>query len=266
MLQPSKEEFELLPLTGRRLYRLCDWLLRRADWASPLWLSSFVRVWVWLCVGRRYRIYGQDQLDSFSRETSAIIAANHRSFFDFSVITYVTVIRSRLTRRVLFPVRVDFIYERWLGGLMNAAFTGLRMFPPIMRGKDQVLFNRFSVARMVEELAKPGIFVGIHPEGRRNKGRPCDFLPAQPGVGKLVLEAENARVIPVFIEGLGDNMLLEMWRNWWEPKNWPVEIHFGSDIDFSDLRQRGSRASTQLLAARRCMGAISDLCAGHPVA
>ena len=214
---------------------------------------------LWTCGGRRFRIRGQDQLDSFTQDTSALLVANHRSFFDFYVITYATVTRSRLTRRALFPVREDFFYDRWLGGVVNMLMTGMAMFPPITRSKQQMPFNRFALARLVEELAQSGTYVGIHPEGTRNKGEPYAFLPAQPGAGKLAMEAENARVIPIFILGMGSNLLLEMWRNWTAPDQWPIHICFGEDIDFSDLRKRGSRASTQLQAARRCMEAIALL-------
>lgn len=257
-LQPSQEELELLTPTARRLYRVADWLFRRANWVSRLWISTFMRGALWFCGGRRYHIHGQAQLDSFSPETSALLVANHRSFFDFYVITYATVTRSRLTRRALFPVRENFFYDRWVGGVVNLIMTGMSMFPPITRSKEQMPFNRFALARLVEELGKPGTVVGIHPEGRRNKGEPTDFLPAQPGAGKLVLEAANARVIPVFILGMGNNLLLEMWRNWVEPDKWPIRICFGADIDFADLRRRGSRASTQLLASRRCLGALKQ--------
>ena len=258
-LQPSQEELELLTPTARRLYRVADWVFRRANWVSRLWISTIMRSALWFCGGRRFQIHGHGPLDSFTSETSALLVANHRSFFDFLVITYATVTRSRLARRGFFPVRGTFFYDRWVGGVVNLIMTGMSMFPPITRSKEQMPFNRFALARLVEELGKPGTVVGMHPEGKRNKGEPTDFLPAQPGVGKLALDAENARVIPIFILGMNNNLLLEAWRNWAEPDRWPIHICFGPDIDFSDLRQKGSRASIHLMAARRCMEAIERL-------
>ena len=259
ILQPSSEEIGLLTPTARRLYRVADWMFRRANWVTVAWITTFMRLMLWFCGGRRFRIHGQEQLDTFTDKTSALLVANHRSFFDFYVITYATVTRSALSRRAIFPVREDFFYDRWLGGLVNMLMTGMAMFPPITRSKEQMPFNRFALARLVQELDKEGTYVGIHPEGTRNKGEPYTFLPAQPGVGKLVLEAEQARTIPIFILGMGSNLLLETWRNWTAPDKWPIYICFGDDIDFSDLRLKGSRASTQLRAARRCMEAIGDL-------
>ena len=47
----------------------------------------------------------------------------------------------------------------------------------------------------------------MHPEGTRGKGPdPYEFLPAQPGVGKLALVAQPI-VIPAFILGLGNNIV-----------------------------------------------------------
>jgi 1-acyl-sn-glycerol-3-phosphate acyltransferase len=258
-LQPSREEIEFLTPTARRLYRFADWMFRRANWITVAWITTAMRVVLWFCGGRRFKIHGQEHLDTFTSKTSAVLVANHRSFFDFYVVMYATVTRSKLSRRAIFPVREDFFYDRWLGGLVNMLMTGMAMFPPITRSKEQMPFNRFALSRLVQELDKEGTCVGIHPEGTRNKGEAYDFLPAQPGVGKLVLEAKNARTIPIFILGMGSNLLLEMWKNWTGPDKWPIYISFGDDIDFTDLRARGSRASTQLLAARRCMEAITEL-------
>jgi len=234
-------------------------MLRRANWVSRLWITTFLRLVLWFCGGRRFRVHGQDQLDSLTADTSAILAANHRSFFDFFVINWATVTRSALTRRILFPVRADFFYDRWLGGFLNMAMTGMAMFPPIAREREQLAFSRYAMGRLVNELSSQPTVVGIHPEGKRNTGAPHKLLPAQPGVGKLMLEADNARVIPIFVLGISNNLPLEIWRNWTNPTAWPIHVCVGNDIDLTDLRALGSRATTQLKAARRCTESIALL-------
>jgi 1-acyl-sn-glycerol-3-phosphate acyltransferase len=259
MPQPTQEELALLAPITRRLYRVADWMLRNANVVSRVWITTFLRIVLWFCGSRRFRVHGQDHLDTLTADTSAIVVANHRSFFDFFVVSWATVTRSRLTRRILFPVRADFFYDRWIGGILNMIMTGMAMFPPIARGKEQMPFNRFAMGRLVAELSTQPTFVGIHPEGKRNTGDPYELLPAQPGVGKLVLAAEEARVIPIFVLGITNNLPLEIWRNWTNPENWPIDICVGPDIDLTDLRESGSRASIQLLAARRCMESIAQL-------
>ena len=262
-LQPSQEELDLLPPITLRMYLIADWMLRKANWVSRIWISTFLRIVLFVTGGRRFQLQGQVNLDTLTEETSAILVANHRSFFDFFVISWATVTRSRLTRRILFPVRHEFFYDRWLGGFLNMVMTGMAMFPPIVRGKAHVRFNRFAIDRLVQELSSQPTFVGIHPEGKRNTGDPSHLLPAQPGVGKLVLDAEAAHVIPVFVLGMGNNLALETWRNWTCPDRYPIHICFGDDIDFTDLRARGSRASTHLKASQRCLEAIGRLVPDH---
>lgn len=234
-------------------------MLRHANWVSRLWITTFLRVVLWFSAGRRFRVHGQDQLDALAPEDSAILVSNHRSFFDFFVISWATVTRSRLPRRILFPVRADFFYDRWIGGLLNGLMTGMAMFPPITRERDQLAFNRYAIGRLVDELSAQPTVVGIHPEGTRNTGDPHKLLPAQPGVGKLVLEAKTARVIPMFVLGISNNLPLEIWRNWTNPRRWPIDICVGADVDLADLRAGGSRATTQLKAARRCVESITQL-------
>ena len=51
-----------------------------------------------------------------------------------------------------------------------------------------------------------GRLIGFHPEGTRNKSEdPYSFLDAQPGIGRLILEA-RPQLVPVFIAGLSNSL------------------------------------------------------------
>jgi len=251
--------YEGIQFKTRILCQVAAWVLRHANWMTQIWARTVMRVLLWFCGGRRFRVFGQEHLDSFAPDTSAILVSNHRSFFDFFVVTWATVTRSRLTRRILFPVRAAFFYETWVGGLINAFLTGMSMFPPFLREKSGKKFNQLALDLISRELMESPTAVGLHPEGKRGKGDPFVLLPAQPGVGKMVLEAHKARIVPVFIVGLSNNLAREMWWNWTSPNAHPIHICFGSDIDLSDLRDEGVRASTQLRASRRCLDAILEV-------
>ncbi|MCZ7679658.1 MAG: 1-acyl-sn-glycerol-3-phosphate acyltransferase [Sandaracinaceae bacterium] len=161
-------------------------------------------------------------------EDSVILVANHRSFFDFYVVSAMIYWRTRLPRRVLFPVRADFFYDHPAGVALNFVIANMAMFPPVLRDPKRRAFNRYSVARCVAELATPGTVMGLHPEGTRNKGDdPYSLLPAQPGVGQVVLGAPRARVFPVFLHGVTNDIFAELADNWRRPDERPIDIWFG---------------------------------------
>ena len=53
---------------------------------------------------------------------------------------------------------------------------------------------------------------------------PYSYLPAQPGVGKLIKDAAP-QVIPVFIAGLGNDLSRQVLGNWTGGEK--IRIHFG---------------------------------------
>ena len=70
------------------------------------------------------------------------------------------------------------------------------MFPPIMRGREKIGFNEYSIQRMIAELGVPNTLIGIHPEGTRNKtDDPYTFLKIRPGAGRVAL-AKATRPAP----------------------------------------------------------------------
>ena len=126
-------------------------------------------------------------------------------------ITAILYWRTKLTKRIFFPVRQSFFYDNPAGPFVNAIMSGMRMVPPVMRDKDKRGFNHYVLARCIEELNREdiGTVLGLHPEGTRNKGPdPYSFLPAQPGVGRVALGATRAHVIPVFALGMGQSIVV----------------------------------------------------------
>jgi 1-acyl-sn-glycerol-3-phosphate acyltransferase len=247
----------------RAAFRIADVLA--APKLTPLsanWNSVVMGALIYSCGSRRFHIHGLENLARFGKKDSILLVANHRSFFDFFTITALLYWRTKLTKRIFFPVRQNFFYDHPLGPAVNFAMSGMRMFPPVMREKEKKAFNTYSVARCIEELDRPdiGTVLGIHPEGTRNKGSdPYAFLPAQPGVGRIALGSTRAHVIPVFALGMGQSIPGEWRMNLLAPEQHPVDVYFGTPIDFSDLRPKANMVTSQKRAADRCLDAIKVL-------
>ncbi|MFW5921652.1 MAG: lysophospholipid acyltransferase family protein [Polyangiales bacterium] len=259
--RPSAAQWALLSPTERATFRIAE--LAHLPWTRKLpgmWVAGLPGGMIWISGGRRFRTFGTEELDRrFDRRSSLIVVANHRSFFDFYVICAMIHWRTHLSKRTLFPVRSEFFYDHPLGVVVNATMSGLTMFPPVVRDPKRAAFNRYSLERCVEELEVPGTIVGVHPEGTRNKGDdPYSFLPAQPGVGRVIVRA-SAPVVPVFVHGLSNSIPRELRLNVTAPHDHPIDILFGEPVDMSDLRAKGSRAATNKRAADRALDAIGEL-------
>src|SRR4030095_14211377 len=98
---------------------------------------------------------------------------------------------------------------------------------------------------------------GFHPEGTRNKSDdPYSFRPAQPGVGKLIREA-NPQVIPVFIAGLCNNLPRQIARNW--NREEVIRIHFGEMLYLSAYMEKPDRLRTHKEIADFVISKIAEL-------
>ena len=262
-MRPTPEQLASLTRLERASFRLADLLASPS--LTPLsanWNSVVMGALIWSCGGRRFEIHGLENLAPFGKKDSILLVANHRSFFDFFTITALLYWRTSLTKRIFFPVRQNFFYDHPLGPAVNFAMSGMRMFPPIMREKEKKGFNTYSVARCIEELDRPdiGTVLGIHPEGTRNKSDdPYQFLPAQPGVGRIALGSTRAHVIPVFVLGMAQSIPGEWRKNIFQADTTPVDLYFGKPIDFSDLRPKANMITAQKRAADRCLDSIKVL-------
>jgi 1-acyl-sn-glycerol-3-phosphate acyltransferase len=262
-VRPTREQLAPLSPFERTSFELADFLARpNLSVLSKAWNSAFMGGLIYSCGGRRFNIQGLEHLAPFGKKDSVLLVANHRSFFDFFSISAILYWRTRLTKRIFFPVRQNFFYDHPAGPFVNAVMSGMRMFPPIMRDKEKRPFNQYVLARCIEELNREdiGTVLGLHPEGTRNKGDdPYSFLPAQPGVGRVALGATRAYIIPVFALGMGQSILGEMKMNALTPHDHPVDMYFGAPLDFSDLRSKANMVTTQKRAADRCLDAIKTL-------
>lgn len=263
-MRPTPEQLATLSRFERASFELADFFARPA--LTPLstnWNSAFMGALIYSCGGRRLNVKGLETLQAYTKKESVLLVANHRSFFDFFTISALCYWRTKLTKRIFFPVRQTFFYTHPAGPAVNAIMSGMRMFPPVMREKEKKAFNTYSVERCIEELNRTdiGTLLGIHPEGTRNKNPdPYSFLPAQPGVGRIALGVTNrTKVIPIFALGMGQSIAEEMKKNALAPKEHPVDVYFGKPIDFDDLRPRAAMITAQKKAADRCLDAIKAL-------
>ena len=119
-------------------------------------------------------------------------------------------------------------------------------------------FDKYSVRRLIQLCSEGhGNIIGFHPEGRRNlKGGTYDFLPAQPGIGKIIYSA-HPQVIPVFIAGLGNDLPKQILGNW---KGGPkVRIWFGEPVDLSQYYEKSDRLRTHKEIGDHLMIKIAEL-------
>jgi 1-acyl-sn-glycerol-3-phosphate acyltransferase len=101
----------------------------------------------------------------------------------------------------------------------------------------------------------------MHPEGTRGKGDdPYQFLPAQPGVGKLALIAKPM-VVPAFILGLGNNIAQDIqWNFGREARRSHLVVSvFGPPVDYADLAAEKPRPTLYKKCADRFMASIKAL-------
>ena len=135
------------------------------------------------------------------------------------------------------------------------------MYPPFFREDKEERkrkFDKYSLRRLIQICAvgKANI-IGFHPEGKRNlNDNPYEFLRAQPGIGKVILEA-RPQVIPVFIAGLGNHLPKQILGNWTGGEK--VRIHFGSEIDLSEFYGQRNSLRTHKKIADFLMEKISEL-------
>jgi 1-acyl-sn-glycerol-3-phosphate acyltransferase len=261
MIQPTPEQYAVLTRMERLSYRMGDLFSRRLPWLS-LGVNLMLGMWVVRAfVGRRLVAHGIEHLGGVERTDRLLLVANHRSFFDLFVVVWMLWHRTRVPRRLVMPVRATYFYSRPTGPLLNLAMSGFSMFPPILRDRERgQIFNPFSQARMVEETARPGTVMGMHPEGTRNKGDdPYSFLPPKAGTGRIIRRAPGITVVPVFVHGLTNDAGKELWRNWTQPSRHIIDIVYGEPIDFADLLALPDERDTHERIVERCMKRIAEL-------
>jgi 1-acyl-sn-glycerol-3-phosphate acyltransferase len=210
------------------------------------YLYKLTPAWIKLTVGPRFFVDGLDRIRAMHPDRGVMFVANHRSFFDMYVVMLAMFWQGRgWTERLFFPVRSNFFYEHPTGVLLNYALGGGSMYPPIFRDPAKSELNRVALDTVIRLLAQPGVMVGMHPEGTRGKGPdPYELLPAQPGVGQMILAAKPI-VIPLFINGLS-NDFIDVCRSSYQKgvrREKPVSLVFGEPIDYSQYAAQKPRAA-----------------------
>jgi len=244
----------------RTALALCTYVNRNAG-AKALQTAFHRQVgnrWIQGAIGRRLRFIGLEGAIALEPDRGVLLCANHRSFFDQYVLMSILYDRASWPKRCFFPVRSNFFYEAWSGIAVNGIIGGFVMWPPIFRDVSRSEENKHAIDEICELIQEPGTVVGMHPEGTRGKGPdPYELLPAQPGVGQVVMRARPI-VLPAFINGLGNNILSELTSRW-NSKAGPINCVFGAPVDFGDLLEGKPRPAQYKRVADRIAAEIKKL-------
>ncbi len=257
---PTPAQLQLLSPFERMTFKLADFVNSnpQAKQVTHYYLKTFGAQWVYYCTRNLMHILGLENIRHLSPPRGLLLVSNHRSLFDQYVISCWLFHTTSLLKRLYFPVRSEFFYEKPLGVFVSFIMSALAMYPPIFRTPKKRAFNTYSVERLIEILKTPGAVVGVHPEGTRNKGDdPYTLLKAQPGVGKLILEAQPT-VVPAFINGLSNDFVQQVKRNFTKPLE-PVVVVIGKPLDLSPFYAKPKKLRTQKEVADAVLGEIAKL-------
>lgn len=232
--------------------------MHQEPWAS--WCVAGQRQlgarWITALAGPLLDIHGLEQVAATSRERPLVLAANHRSFFDLYLVMAVLYRRLPGWRSTCFPVRGRYFYQRPGGVLLNLLIANWAMYPPLFRTPGKRRFDQWALGELAAICRDgQGRLIGYHPEGTRNQDLdPYTFLPPQPGIGRLMLEA-SPPVLPVFIGGLpnGVGEILRRRRHGGEP----IRLWFGPPVGYTvspDADPRALAATVMEAIAR--LGAL----------
>jgi len=211
--------------------------------------------------GKRTFVDGIDYLRE-QPDRGLMLAANHRTFFD----QYLAMLcfydgGVDWPKRILFPVRSNFFYEKPIGIALNFLIGGGTMYPPIFRDSNKAALNKDALKRAARFLSQPGTLVGVHPEGTRGKHPdPYELLPAQFGIGQMILHAKPV-VVPLFINGMTNDFVSEVrnMRGYEARRTRPVVCVFGKPVDYSEFTKKKPRMALYKRTSQCVMRHIADL-------
>ncbi len=240
-LTPTAEEFAVLNSAERIGYKLAD-KMNRGAWKN-FWTfcqRHIGSLWIYLATYNLMNVYGLENVEQTDAGRPLLLVANHRSFFDMYTVSSVLFRRTKRPMKLFFPVRAKFFYDSPLGWFVNFVMGWFSMFPPFFREAREEKkreFDKFSMRRLIDICSHGAAHViGFHPEGKRNLSDDAyDFLPAQTGVGKIIM-ASRPQVVPVFIAGLGNDLPKQILGNWRGGEK--VRIYFGAPIDLSTFYEK----------------------------
>jgi 1-acyl-sn-glycerol-3-phosphate acyltransferase len=225
------------------------------------YLREFGRRWVRVCTKNLVHVDGLGRVAGLRPDRGVLLCANHRSFFDSYVVSSLLFGNAPWMERVYFPVRSNFFYDQPAGAVVNAIIGGMAMYPPIYRDAARRAKNDEAVAKMCALLEQPGTVIGMHPEGTRSKtDDPYTLLPAQPGVGQIILKARPI-VLPVFINGLLNDLPAQVAGNFRRgPRRGPpIVVVFGDPLDLDGYYRQKPRAALYKKVADHVVTEITAL-------
>lgn len=260
MLQPSPEQLSVLTRFERVAFQIADTMNRQRTLkrAAHSFLKTVGMSWVTVVTNNLQRVRGLEHLVSLNPDRGVLFVGNHRSFFDMYVMSSVLLRKTNWVTKMFFPVRSDYFYERPDGIVVNALMSAWAMYPPVMRRPDARTFNEYTVDLISDMLVEPGVVAGMHPEGTRNKtDDPYTLLPAQIGVGQMVLRAKPI-VMPFFVLGLLNDLPKQVRGNY-DGSGQPITLTFGPPMQLDDLFAEPPRLRTYKRVAERIRNVLMDM-------
>lgn len=264
LVSPTHEELSVLNATERIGFRLAD-RMNQGAWKT-LWTFCQRHVgslWIRIATYNLMTVFGLENVEKTDFTKPLLLVANHRSFFDLYTVSSVLFRQTRRPMRLFFPVRAKFFYDSPIGWFVNFVMGWFSMYPPFFREEKEVRkreFDKFSLRRLIQICSTgAGNVIGFHPEGKRNfSENPYDLLPAQPGVGKVIMAA-RPQVVPVFIAGLGNDLPKQILGNWRGGEK--VRIHFGAPVELSEFYEKRDSLRTHKEISDFLMAKIAELAA-----
>jgi 1-acyl-sn-glycerol-3-phosphate acyltransferase len=261
-LYPTDEELSRLGVMERAGFNLVH-RMNLGLW-KRLWTfcqRHIGSLWIFLATYTLMNVYGLEHVERTDVDRPLLLVANHRSFFDMYTVSSVLFRRTKRPMELYFPVRARFFYDSLMGWIVNLVMGWFSMYPPFFREAneaDKREFDKFSMRRLIQLCSNGRAhIIGFHPEGKRNLNPdPYSFLPAQPGIGKIIYAA-RPQVIPVFIAGLGNDLPRQIMGNWTGGEK--VRIRFGEPVDLGPFYEKGDRLRTHKEIADHLMVRISQL-------
>jgi 1-acyl-sn-glycerol-3-phosphate acyltransferase len=261
-LLPNADELSLIGPLERAGFRLTH-RMNLGRW-KRFWTfcqRHLGSLWIKISTYNLMNVFGIENVEESDVSRPVLLVANHRSFFDMYVVSSVIFRQTRRPVSLYFPVRARFFYDNPAGWFVNLVMGWWSMYPPFFREAKEAVkrgFDKYSLRRLIQICAEgESHLIGFHPEGKRNfNDDPYSFLPAQPGVGKVIMEA-RPQVIPIFIAGLGNDLPRQILGNWTGGEE--VRIWFGEQIDLSEFYEQRNALRTHKKLADHLMEKIAEL-------
>ena len=259
---PTAEELAVLGPAERVAFRLVR-TMNRGGW-KRFWTfcqRHIGSLWIYLATYNLMNVRGLENIERTDVDRPLILVANHRSFFDMYTVSSVLFRRTTRPITLFFPVRAKFFYDNPIGWFVNLIMGWWAMYPPFFREEKEAnkrAFDKFSVRELIHICRYGrGHVIGFHPEGKRSlSSDPYSFLPAQPGIGKVIYEAQP-QVVPVFITGLRNELAKQILGNWTGGEK--VRIWFGEPIELNEFYTKRDSVRTHKEISDFLMTKIGEL-------